>query len=338
MRYKQVLLPQLKTFVYTIPRNVERQAKITKMLNNLGFTNWQFYFGSDKKQPYFLNIHDDWDKILQYPSPFIILEDDAEITDFYCPELHYPDDAELIYLGGSVNGELFNIHEISKVVHKNQEELMFCTGLQDWWPEFMVYTDRTDHYIRTYNMHSTHAMLFINDNINQEMRKIIVENSQLGFTPFPRMRTLSHDKLFADHMYLFKTYCLKNPFWYQNDGKNNIPTSKYYIGISANDCNIFNFRTLKYAYYAKANGTNVGDNRFRVVNGVFQNPESIDVTERLNNIIKQGMLVGDRLWGQTFVTNELLGGDPFPGHYKFLHLNYNSGAIADWNEGREINL
>ena len=158
-----MFLPNIKTFVYTIARNVERQQKMAAMLRKLGFSNWEFVYGSTGETPYWMNIHADFIKILQTPVPFLFLEDDVELTEYYRSDIVYPNDAELVYLGGSVNGELYHIRDIMKLAKENKETLMICTAPRTFWPDFMVYADRPDAYIHTYNMHSTHAILFLNE-------------------------------------------------------------------------------------------------------------------------------------------------------------------------------
>ena len=316
--YKQIYLPAVKTFVYTISKN--RQANISETLNRLDFTNWEFIYRSNENSL-------DWIKLLETPAPFLILEDDATLTDNYHAEINYPDDAELLYFGGSTHGELYHLHKISEIVHKKQQKLIVCTGLQSWWPEFLLYTDRDDDYICPYNMHSTHAILLLNDNVKNLIKQII--NSELAEAVH---------RLFANNMHLFNTYCLKKPFWYKCDGENNIATLTYYGGKPIDKIDILKFRSLKYAYYAKSNGTKIEDNRFKKINGVFENPNHIDVTEELNYKIKQGMLVGDRFWNLITICNDTFGQDPFPGYYKFLHLKYNSGAWGDHWEGKTIIL
>jgi hypothetical protein len=324
-----MFLPSIKTFVYTIQRNVERQQKMAAMLNKLGFSNWEFVVGSIEKNPYWMNIHVDFAKVLETPPPFLFLEDDVDLTEYYRPEITYPNDAELVYLGGSVNGELYHIRDITKLARENNETLMMCTAPREFWPEFMIYAERPDSWIRTYNMHSTHAILFVGSCATNGMRDFIRENSQLGLGRLPAMQSMAVDRLFGDQMHLYKTYCLKRPFWYQNDGRNNRITFRYYEGEPITPCNIFDKRLLKYACYAK------GEDGHPISGGiVYKYTEFVEVTDRLNSLIKMGLMTGERLWNELIVSNDVTDCDPFPGCRKVLYVEYNSGATACWDEGK----
>jgi hypothetical protein len=326
--YKQINLLNIKTFVYTIPANTVRQENVGNILTQLNF-NWRFVFGESEKLPYWRNIHNDWVKILSNSVPFLILEDDVVTTKYFTPNISYPADADLVYLGGTINGELYYIRDILKSVRSNKETLMICIGSRDWWPEFMVYTERPDAYIRPYNMHSTHAVLFVNEDAKNRMSKILDDNSKLGLGLEPAEQNISVDRLFAENMRNFKVYCLKKPFFYQADGHNDSSTLFYYKGVPISTYDLFEMRLLKFAFYA-IDSKPIEQKQYRQYNYT----DFIDVTEKLNNIIKSGLFLGDRNWNYFKVCNEFIGCDPFPHHKKILILEYNSGANACWEEGK----
>ena len=178
------------------------------MLTKLGFSDWGFVFGGDKFKPYWKNIHDDWIKMLETPTPFLILEDDATITDYYHPEVEYPEDTQLLYLGGTTNGE--------DCVFPDGLDLLPSQGSKDVFA-WMVYSEYDDRYIRIYNMHSTHAILFLNEDVKRQLQSAIND-----------MRDLAVDVVIARNMRKYKIYCLKQPFWYQKDGWNDERTMRYY--------------------------------------------------------------------------------------------------------------
>jgi hypothetical protein len=203
-------LPSIKTFVYTIGKNQQRQIQIKKMLTDLNFTDWSFFFGNEKKQPYWVNIHDDWIKVLDTPAPFLILEDDACVTEDYKPDIIYPIDSQLVYLGGTSNGEFCNLYKLKNNL------LTYSNGPKNV-AECLAYSERSDEYIQIFNMHSTHAVLFVNDYVKSSLK--IEINTR---------RDIAVDVVFARWMWCYKVYCLKKPFWYQNDGHHNEATLKYY--------------------------------------------------------------------------------------------------------------
>lgn len=209
-------LPSIKTFVYTIPKHIGRQNNISEMLTKLDFTNWSFKFGKESQDPnpknHWQAMHDDWIEMFNTPIPFLILEDDATLTEHYKPTIEYPLDANLVYLGGSSNGEITFLKEIQEAVN----DLKYCEKIrkhQGW----MVYSEYNDDYIRIYNMHSSHAMLFIDDYARLATQKALDTN-----------RHMPTDLIFAYTMLNYKTYCVKRPLWYQQDGYNDFCTLNYY--------------------------------------------------------------------------------------------------------------
>lgn len=211
-----MFLPSIPTIVYTTKHQTGRQERASKMLNELGFTNWQFWFGSEGKKPYWANIHDDLIKILGLPAPFLFMEDDAVVTANFKPEIDYPADAQLVYLGGTTHGEL---RYVSAIRDATTEDIIVSRGTSFYPPGVMIYTERPDEYIRVYNMHSAHAILFVDDAIKNELRLVIDMN-----------RGLPHDVILALSLFRYKAYCVKRPFWYQKDGHNDKPTLEYYNG------------------------------------------------------------------------------------------------------------
>jgi hypothetical protein len=208
-------LPSVKTFVYTIPKNVDRQRNISIMMNQLGFTNWEFVFGKEQN-PYWMAIHQDFIEMLNTPVPFIILEDDVSLTDYYKPTIEYPSDANLVYLGGTRHGEFGFLDEIKKIIEIDNNVLIASDGFR-LVPGCMIYTEYDNDYIRVYNMHSTHAMLFMDDLTKLDFQRVVEIN-----------RHIHVDMVFAYTMLTYKVYCLKHPFWHQNDGRNDDVTLNYY--------------------------------------------------------------------------------------------------------------
>lgn len=212
-------LPSVKTFVYTIIKNKERQYKIINQLNELGFTNWEFVIGSTGRAEYWKNIHDDWITLLNTDTPFLILEDDAEYTEAYKEYINFPPSADIVYLGGTTNA-VEHQHildylsaETREKLKESSQEPNTCGGLGT-----LLYTEYDDTYIQTYNMHSTHAVLFLNQDIHQKLQRAIRHFSELY--PVDVVLALESSKN--------KVFCVKQPFWYQNDNHNSIFTSKYY--------------------------------------------------------------------------------------------------------------
>jgi len=197
-------LPSTKTFVYTIERNKERQQRITDMLVQMGFSDWQFVYGK-QAQPYWMGIHNDWVRMLETPPPFLILEDDAVVAPYYVPTVDYPDDAQLVYLGGTANGHFYNAMGVK-----------FSKGPAGY-PYRMAYTEYSNKFIRVYNMHSTHAVLFVDQQTTTDFMHYIARRPQNAV-----------DTIFAMYAHKYRMYCVKHPYWYQKDGHNEGSTLNYY--------------------------------------------------------------------------------------------------------------
>jgi hypothetical protein len=198
-----IYLPSIKTLVYTVEKNKERQNHIVEMMNKLKFANWSFIYGVANRRAYWIAIHDDFIRFLsEENSPFLFLEDDATLTEHYKEEIEYPEDADLVYLGGTTNGEHFKQKNVDNSCRSGN----------------MVYTEYNDEYIRIWNMHSTHAILFIKNDVNQQIKDVINWAKERCPT----------DVAIAMHMHKWKVYCRKLPFWYQNDDRNSCATQKYY--------------------------------------------------------------------------------------------------------------
>ena len=186
-----IYLPEVKVYMYTVTRNADRQARCREMFGRLGFSNWEFVFGKES-QPYWAGYHDDWIRMAETKTPFMIMEDDATATEWYKPELEYPDDAQLVYLGGSRLGDGGKRRGVK-----------------------MSYQDMAGDYIRVLNMYGGHALLFVDDKATERIRK-----------EWDLHRNVITDVQLA--RWTGVKYCLKKPFWYQVDGHSDEATLKYY--------------------------------------------------------------------------------------------------------------
>jgi hypothetical protein len=171
--------------MYTIARNQDRQQRCTAMMRKLQFTDWSFVYGSEGKQHYWQNVHEDYVELLKTPAPFLLLEDDSTTTQAYHATLEYPDDAQHLFVGGNS-----------------------CA---------LGYTEYDDNWLRIRSMYCGHAMLFIDEATKELIREILNQR-----------RDVPIDVAISDNLARFRGYCLKAPFWYQQDGHNDWSTQHYY--------------------------------------------------------------------------------------------------------------
>ncbi|MBL6959012.1 MAG: hypothetical protein ISR52_08525 [Rhodospirillales bacterium] len=152
--------------------------------------NWTFIKGSDCSPTYLgTNIshlrayrHD------QAKPPFLILEDDCEVTEYYSNPLEIPTDADIVYLGVSSCG-------IAPALGGRALE------------GAVIVTDFSEQLCRVHNMTSAHAVLYVTEKAQQ----LAIEQSLLctidRFWPF--------DVGLAEIQSQLNAYAYKKPMLYQ---------------------------------------------------------------------------------------------------------------------------
>jgi hypothetical protein len=123
----------------------------------------------------------------QIPAPFIILEDDADPVNFE-PLIDVPDDADALYLGNSQWG--------------------FMQGYSGF---YIKYTEVKNHkhLLRIYNMLSSHAILYLNNDYVQMCQRTTKYCAETY--PMPM------DVPFAMIQRFFNVYALNKPMFVQKD-------------------------------------------------------------------------------------------------------------------------
>jgi hypothetical protein len=126
--------------------------------------------------------------------PFLILEDDVNITNNFTKEFNIPDDADAFYLGTSVWGML-NGNSVGggsrgqKINH---------------------------NFSKVWGMLGIHSVIYITENyVNTTIKNLenCIEINRYC------------DECIAEDMINHKVYCVNNPIFYQDDGHNNAVTS-----------------------------------------------------------------------------------------------------------------
>ena len=187
---------KIKTYVISLKDSSHRE-RISKMLNDLEFEDWQF-FDAIKSTPHFSYIvgcslaHREC--VSQAKFPCLVFEDDADITEWYKPEIEIPDDSDLFYLGTSAWG--------------------LKTGTSTLNGSDFEHIDGDIYRVR--HMTSAHALLYLNEKKNQEMSyKSIRYMAETG---------KCYDESYAMQLKDYKAYCFERPLFYQNCQRNAIFT------------------------------------------------------------------------------------------------------------------
>ena len=180
----------------TCDKNIgNRQDGFIKMLTQLGLTGEKF--NGEITDNYNIGVAKEYIKALsKYQTPFLILEDDARLTRPYEEfQFNYniPDDADAIYLGTSIVGRINNETKLS-VIAANAGE-----------------------YNRIFNMLSFHAVLYISQKY--------VNNCIDLFERYLKNPIGACDDIIADNMWKSNVLAVKQPIFYQNDGRNEVMTT-----------------------------------------------------------------------------------------------------------------
>ena len=208
-------LPSTPTFVYTcsLPQYEPKRWRMTKMLTRLGFSNWQFVYGEIGPIAPWIPRHVPWANIvLHNKPPFLILEDDCTLTEDYAADIEYPDDAELVSLGGSSEGW--------PIPEEKQKGLLKSPGVQLDLPP-MLYEEHDENWIRIRSMTMYHAALFVNRDGNRSILSALMHD-----------RNSAVDVVISNWIYDHRAYCRKQPFWYQSQEElvSRETTTRHYYG------------------------------------------------------------------------------------------------------------
>lgn len=149
----------------------DRLVQVSSRLNELGVTPERFrataYEGvtGTTSQKGFLGCAQSHYNLLENAAaPLLILEDDVVPTEHWYPVLDIPDDVDLVYLGVSNWG--YVKPDMSRSYHG------VVRGSQ-----------HNEKFKRVYNMCSTHAILYMNDDIIETVKESIKECINMP-TPF----------------------------------------------------------------------------------------------------------------------------------------------------------
>jgi len=122
-------------------------------------------------------------------APFMVFEDDVEFTDHWTNSITIPDETDAVNLGSSIWG-----YVRPNLVHS--------------FPHTVLVSQYTENFKRVYNMCSTHAILYLNDNFVQRVISVI-EDSLKNQRPWD----LGLASIQKDHTYLIPNH----PFVFQDN-------------------------------------------------------------------------------------------------------------------------
>ena len=204
-------LPDVPTVAITTPWQGRRRSHLSQSLRGLGFGNVQWIVGQ-RSDPYWLGHAAEMRRALaSHACPLLVLEDDATLLPGnYRAEVQCPDDADVLFLGGTLGAERYD---------GQGAELMRVAEPGFPWP--LVYAEVDADHLRVFNMLGTHAVLFLSDPAREAFRASV-----------PDPATRPADVWFAREMPRWNALLVKRPFWYQRDGKHERISRSYYPGAA----------------------------------------------------------------------------------------------------------
>lgn len=202
-------LPAVTTCVYTMPRFVSRQARVTKIMEAFGFHDWRFHVGTTTQRSYLVDTRLDWARLLrENEPPFLMLEDDIEPLHFRA-FADLPADADIAYLGAGTLGwgraaKAAALEWGISPVHRMHG---YC------------YQDYDKDWFRLFGMLYSHAILFLDKTVMLEASDLFI---QYGET------VDGVDGCLQKHQHRWQVYCVKKPMFWQNDGHHLYDTRDYF--------------------------------------------------------------------------------------------------------------
>jgi hypothetical protein len=198
-------ITNIPVFLITIENAKERHNKLNGIFNSIGLKNVEHINGKilDKTNLSFMEIQKrksalvadaHIEALTKVKPPFLILEDDINITGSFKPQVEVPDDADCLYLGSSVWGMVDGV----------------STGYGT------AGTKVNDVVCKPYNMLGIHSIVYITkDYVDATILNLKNCNNKEKFC----------DECIAEEMVNHKTYCVNYPYFYQNDGHNDLVTT-----------------------------------------------------------------------------------------------------------------
>jgi hypothetical protein len=173
-----------------------RNEQMEKMMFSLGFNAKRI--NGPMTTPYTIGVAQGYiNMLMTYKAPFLSFEDDARV----CPgiaieeELDIPYNADAVYLGTSFFGRL-----------KKQSI-----------PNGAICANYDQKYLRSFNMLGFHSILYVNQEYVDACINYLqqwIANGAIGGCDDP----------IAEKMHRHNVYCLKKPWFFQDDGHSNHAT------------------------------------------------------------------------------------------------------------------
>jgi hypothetical protein len=185
----QLDLRQCETMALSLPEDAPRRESVTAHCNQLALS-WRMIDGV-KATPGRIGCalsHLRALRLSQPGVPLLILEDDIGVSESFTPVIDIPDDADAVYLGGTIYGAI---------------DLVDYVGFTD----SVAADEVNDQLLRVYNLLSTHAILHVTERFKAAAAEAILYSIA--------DRDWEHDKAMARLQESSTVYAWRRPMFYQ---------------------------------------------------------------------------------------------------------------------------
>jgi GR25 family glycosyltransferase involved in LPS biosynthesis len=207
----KINLLDIPVYYISLEDQNETHVRMNNMLTKLGFKNIIKFAAKRHPGGKIMGCADSHAQIFELNpgSPFIILEDDCFLNTEFIAEIDVPDDADAFYLGISGWARYFNM-----------------SG------QFLNLRKHDENIYQIYNMLSTHAILYLNNDYANACKRIArwsaVKNQHL-------------DIGFAENHKFYNVYAFDKPIFYQQSNEEITNKNISYFNNHAEQClNILN--------------------------------------------------------------------------------------------------
>jgi GR25 family glycosyltransferase involved in LPS biosynthesis len=168
---KSLDLREVQSYVINMDSQPDRLMQVHSRFNELDVfpdrfraTSYEGVTGTTSQQGFLGCAQSHYNLLDNVRAPVLVLEDDVVPTEHWYPVLDIPDDVDLVYLGVSIWG--YVKPDMSRA-----------------HPGVVIGSQHNEKFKRVYNMCSTHAILYMNDDIIETVKESIKECITMP-TPF----------------------------------------------------------------------------------------------------------------------------------------------------------
>lgn len=179
-------------YYINLDSDIEKKNKIENILLNAGFKNINRVSGLTGTTSVngCARSHQNVLQNIKFQGPFLVLEDDVNITEDFNPKIEVPENSDAVYLGTTLAGRISGKTTHPPIARKENKD-----------------------YYQIYNMLSAHAILYTSEDYVKFLSRVI--KLALEFDTH-------QDIIRASSMKFFSVYAISKPMFFQDDDKGDV--------------------------------------------------------------------------------------------------------------------